>query len=114
MAYNSLRALRDLKLPFKIAYEIYKLISLIEPAYKFASQEEQKYLSECGGAFDDDGNIRFPNQEKRDLFRKMVEELCDNDVDINVETIVLTEDDFGSQRLTPADIFNLSEFIKFE
>jgi len=113
-AYPSLLKLRDFNLPVKKAYAIYKLSVCVENAHEFAAEEERKYLADYNGSISDDGNtISFETPTDCAAFRDKVEELCNVDVDIEIEPVLLTEDDLGEQRLTPADIFNLEGFVTF-
>lgn len=113
-AYASLQKLKELRLPMKKAYGIYKLCTAIQEPYAFALGEEQKYLAEYGGKPNGDGTITFATPMDCAAFRDKLEELNNMDVDITVETVTLTEADFGEQMITPSDIANLEGFVTFE
>lgn len=113
-AYKSLGKLVNYSLPLKKARGIYKLIKTVEDAYQFAVNEEKKYISECNGTVNDDNTISFDTPTNRALFQDKIAELNSMDVDIEIESVVLTEQDIGEQKLTPVDIYNLEGFVDFE
>ena len=113
-AFSSLIKLRDMNLPVKKAYAIYKINSALEDAYNFALNEERKYLSEFGGVITDDGDIKFGSPEDLRAFMEKLEELNTADVEVDTEVVSLSENDLGSQMLTPGDIYNLEGFVIFE
>ncbi len=112
-AYGSLVKLKDLRLPVKKAYDIYKLVQAVEGAYQFAFDEQQKYLAEFKGVPSNDGNIVFDTPAECAAFKKKLDELNSVDVDIDIKVVNLTESDLGEQTITPADIFNLEGFVDF-
>jgi len=113
-AYGSLGKLSDYSLPVKKARGIYNLMKAVENAYQFALSEEKKYLAEYGGKIEENGSIVFETPTDCALFKDRLDELCNMEVDIEVEPIILSEQDFGEQTLTPADIYNLEGFVCFE
>ena len=113
-AYSALLKLKDYKLPLKKAYAIYRLYQSITGAYEFAMNEEQKCLSEYKGKPNGDGTVVFATPTDCASFRDKVEELNNMDVDITIEPVILTEQDLGEQRITPADIAGLEGFVTFE
>lgn len=113
-AWRSLTKLSGFDLPVKKAYSVYKLMKALEVPYQFAVSEEQKYLAEFHGTVMDDGTISFQTPMECASFRDKVEELHGAEVDVEFESIALSEDEFGNQTLTPADILNLEGFISFE
>jgi hypothetical protein len=113
-AYASLIKLNEFKLPVKKAYGIYNLLKAIEEAYRFALAEEQKYLAEYHGTLKEDGSIAFPSSTDCAAFQGKVEEVCNIDVDVEIDIVTLNENDLGSQTITPADIYNLEGFVSFE
>lgn len=113
-AFPSLAKLRDISLPIKKARAIYKMYVMMEEAYNFAANEEKKYLEEFGGVLDDDGSISFKTHEDCLAFKERLDELCDSEVELDLEAITLLEGDLGDQMLTPGDIYNLEGFVIFE
>lgn len=113
-AYSSILKLKEYHLPVKKAYAIYKLASVVEPAYKFALNEEQKYIEDFHGTMNESGSVVFPTPTECAAFRDKVEELCGVDVDITIEPVTLAEADLGEQTITPQDIANLEGFVTFE
>lgn len=113
-AYNSLSKLVEYNLPVKKARDVYKLMKMVEDAYQFAANEERKYLAEYKGVIKEDNTIAFETPTDCAAFQDKLTELNDADVEIEVETIALTEQDIGEQKLTPMDIYNLEGFIIFE
>ena len=113
-AYNSLSKLVEYNLPLKKARGIYKLMKSVEDAYQFAANEERKYLSEYKGVIKDDNTITFETPTDCSAFQDRLAELIRMDVDIEIDTVVLTEQDIGEQKLMPMDIYNLEGFVIFE
>lgn len=113
-AYNSLSKLVEYNLPLKKARGIYKLMKSVEDAYQFAANEERKYLSEYKGVIKDDNTITFETPTDCAAFQDKLAELNGMDVDIEIDTVVLTEQDIGEQKLMPMDIYNLEGFVIFE
>lgn len=113
-AFPSLARLKDIRLPVKKAYAVYKLYMAAEGAYRFAAEEEKKCLDEYNGTIVENGEIRFESPEKCAAFMERLEEIHNMDVDFCVEPVVLTEQDLGDQTLTPGDFYNLEGFVTFE
>lgn len=113
-AFPSLIKLRDLNLPVKKARAVYKMYVAVEEAYNFAAGEEKKYLNEYDGVLTEDGGINFKTAEACAAFKEKFEELCNSDVELDIEMVILTDADFGEQMLTPGDIYNLDGFVIFE
>ena len=113
-AYPALIKLGDYKLPVKKAYEIYKLIKIIDDKYKFAVEEEKKYIKQFNGKINADGSVSFENAESFGQFQERLAELNEMQLDINVSAVVLNEADLGNQTISPTDIFNLEGFVVFE
>ena len=112
-AHESLMRLNNFKLPVKKAYAVYKLVQAVDDAYQFALSEERKYLEEFHGTLKEDGSITFMTPGDCTAFQAKVDELCNMDVDIAIEVVKLDEKDLGEQTLSPADIFNLEDFVDF-
>ncbi len=113
-AYKSLSKLIEYNLPLKKARGIYKLMKAVEESYEFAANEERKYLSEYKGVIKEDNTITFETPTDCAAFQDKLAELHSMDVDIEIDTVVLTEQDFGEQTLMPVDIYNLEGFVIFE
>lgn len=113
-AFPSLNKLRDMSLPVKKARAIYKLYTAIEGAYNFSYSEEQKYLNEFHGTVSADGSITFKTPDDCSAFKEKFEELINSDIELDIDVVTLSDDDFGDQMLTPGDIFNLEGFVVFE
>ena len=113
-AYPSLVKLKDVSLPVKKAYAVYKLYSAVEDAYNFALGEEKKYLNEFGGVIVEDGSINFKSAEDCSAFKARFDELINSEIELNIESVTLTESDVEGQKLTPGDIYNLEGFVIFE
>ncbi len=112
-AYESLMKLNNFKLPVKKAYAVYKLVQAVDSAYQFALSEERKYLDEFHGTLSENGNITFLTPSDCTAFKTKLDELCNMEVDIDIEVVKLDEKDLGEQTLSPADIFNLEGFVDF-
>ena len=112
-AYNSLSKLVEYNLPIKKARGVYKLMKAVEDAYQFAVSEERKYLAEYNGVINDN-TITFETPTDCAAFQDKVAELNNMDIDVEIETVTLTEQDIGEQKLTPIDIYNLEGFVIFE
>lgn len=113
-AFHSLSKLNEYRLPVKKAYGVYKLMKAIEPAHRFAFEQEQKYLAEYHGTVAESGTVAFESPADCAAFKDKLEELCNIDVDVELEPVTLSEKDLGEQQVTPADIFNLEGFVTFE
>ena len=113
-AFPSLVKLRDINLPVKKARAIYKMYVAVEDAYNFAAGEEKKYLVEYNGTVNDDGSVHFNTPEECSAFKERFDELCNSDVELDVDVVSLSENDIGDQMLTPGDIYNLEDFVVFE
>ena len=113
-AFPSLSKLRDMNLPVKKARAIYRLYAATEEAYNFASKEEQKYLNEFHGTLAGNGSIDFKTPEDCSAFQEKFDELVNSEIELEIEPVTLTDDDFGEQVLTPGDIYNLEGFVIFE
>lgn len=112
-AYESLMRLNNFKLPVKKAYAVYKLVRAVDGTYQFALSEERKYLEEFHGTLKEDGSITFLTPGDCTAFQAKVEELCNMDVNIEIDVVKLSEKDLCGQTLSPADIFNLEGFVDF-
>lgn len=113
-AYVVLAKISEFKLPVKKAYEIYKLAKTLEERYRFAVDEEKKYIEEFNGTINNDGTVSFENAEIYGAFQEKLSELNDMQVDIEITPVVLTEKDLGEQTISPSDIYNLEGFVTFE
>lgn len=113
-AFPSLSKLRDMNLPVKKARAIYRLYTVTEEAYNFAFNEEQKYLNEFHGTLVGNGSINFNTPEDCSAFQEKFDALVNSEIELEIEPVTLTDDDFGEQMLTPGDIYNLEGFVIFE
>lgn len=113
-AYGSLKKLKEFSLPLTKAKAIYDIFKAIDVPFQFALEEEQKYLSDFGGTFGDNGTIEFKDKDSRDAFIQRDDELNEMEVDVDITPVTLTESDLGSQQISPSDIENLDGFVNFE
>ena len=113
-AYPSLVRLAEYRLPVKKALAIYKITKKAEEHFRFAAQEERKYIEEFDGKINTDGTISFDSPEQYGKFSEKLADLNDLQIEWTDEPVVLTEADLGEQQISPSDIFNLEEFVSFD
>ncbi len=112
-AYPALKRLGDLRLPIQKARLLYAVTKKAEDLFQFAVQEENKYISEYHGTLNQDGTVTFDSQENFGKFQDKLAELNDSEIEWDLSSVEITEDDIGQQGITAADIFNLEGFVSF-
>lgn len=92
------------------------MYTALEASYNFAVREQQKYLDEHNMSIVN-GLFKFAGENKEEdyaAFMEQLNELLDSEVDIDVNTIEITEEDMGKHTISAADILNLRGLVSFE
>lgn len=116
-AYLSILNLSELKFPYKISREIYKMKNSLKEIVEFGAQEELKIIKGYNGEVRNDGSFAFVGVDKKERTRDCFNDLQkwqENEVDLEIKPILLTEADCDSQKISVSDIENLEGFIIFE
>ena len=113
-AYPVILQLCEFKLPIKKARSLYHVSSEMREHFEFAASEERKCVAECHGEYNQDGTIKFQNQEDFEKFQSRTDELNNSDLEWDIEPIVLTDSDIGNQCISVSDIRDLEGFVIFE
>ena len=115
---NVLGKMTDEKMPVKLAYKIMKFISAVETEEKFFNEKTaeiiQKYAlrGEDGNfIFIDDSNVKI-DPEKYDECEKESREL--QELEIEVNEIKLSLEDFRNIKLTPKELYVLAPILADE
>lgn len=113
-AYPAILRLCEIKLPIKKARELYLIANKMKQHFDFALQEERKAVKEFGGAENLDGTITFSSPIDFTKFQDRMSELNESTVDWDLEKVVLTDAEIGTQTISASDIINLEDFVVFE
>lgn len=114
-AYEVLRGVDDMKMPVRMARDIYHLVKELEPTFQFAAERQKKLIAEYGGKVAADGMVSFAREEDAKAFRDGVDEMNEVDVEYNSAPIEIDLDALGDNTLfTPAEIRKLDGFVEFK
>ena len=113
-AYTALKRLSGYNLPVRKSYEVFSLTKRLEEFYQFSASEEQKMIDKYGGEMKDGGIVTFPDTETASKYKEEATVLANMEVDLNINKIKLSFDDFGNQTIPPAVLNDLSDVIQFE
>ena len=120
-ATPALTDLKQLRLPYSVARDIYIAHKKLDTEFLFFVQEEKK-LVDALAAKDADGNpiispsgrVSFPDVEAKNKYEKLRAELGAQEIEIELPTITLSCDDFGEQLISPETIEALENIISFK
>lgn len=113
-AYAALTRLAECRLPISKARAIYVLLKEAEEFYKFAMQEESKYIKEYNGKITSNGSISFDKPEDSRRFQEKLIELNNSEVEWDVSLITLEDIDMGDNVISPSDIYYLEGIVSFK
>lgn len=110
----SIQQLAMLKLPVSVSFKIANFTKKADPELKTFSEIRDNKIKELGELKkDEDGNETTDYEVKKenvDQYKKEIEELLDQDVDLYVPEINLSE--LGDLKIEPAILANLDWLIK--
>lgn len=121
-AYQTLSKLNGTKFPIRVAYNMYQLLKKLEPSYTCEVDLERKLLAKYNGYVSDNGDLVFGSDDEplevrkqyRADFLSEVNELCNIEVDLDFDPIIIRYDDMEGQTLSITDIAKLDGFVVFE
>ncbi len=112
-AYFALVHISDkVDVSFKTAYKIDRMIDTLSPAFEFGKKKEIELLQKHKGEQVEDG-LKFETPEKMQSFMKELDELNELDVEIEVEKIKFTEDDFAGTKIKTSMLRDLKPVAEF-
>ena len=109
-AYKALIKLGQQDLPVRLAFELFKVKSALQPHLDFQIDEENK--ASAGATVNPDGSITFGSTEAADAFRERLRELGDIDVDLKIRPAQIPLSTPGLT-LSMDDIEALNCFVQF-
>lgn len=109
-AYKALAKLGQQNLPIRLAYDLFKLKTALQPQYDFQVAEEQK--ASANATANPDGSISFGTPEEAAAFRQKLMELGDIDVELKVKPVQIPLSIPGLT-LSMDDVEALDRFILF-
>lgn len=109
-AYIALIKLSRATLKGRVARDLFMLKTKLEPSWNFQKEEQDKYIKEYNGTLDDDGNLRFSNQDDRDQFDKKINEIAEIETEFDIEPVQIKCDDI---EISVSDIEALAGFVEF-
>ncbi len=109
-AYKALAKVGQQDLPIRLAYDLFKLKTALQPQYDFQVTEEKK--ASANATANPDGSITFGTPEEAAAFRQKLIELGDIDVDMKVKPVQIPLSIPGLT-LSMEDIEALDRFILF-
>lgn len=123
-AFNALQKISDYSLPVREAFEVFKLMKALQPAYEFAEKKERQLIEKYDGKFTDDGSISFVHgddeKSRAEGIKNMnrciseLNKLNDTEMDIEFEPIKLSYDAMEGQKISANEIMALDGFVIFE
>lgn len=111
--YNALSGFASVKMPVKVAWDIYKMSSELEDKMKFISNEEKKLIDTYKGTINDDGSIKFTTEEDTKKFADEANKLHMTKIKCDFDKLKLTFDELENCKIEPKIISALSEVIEF-
>lgn len=109
-AYKALIKLGQRDLPIKLAFDLFKLKTALQPHFDFQVAEEKK--ASANATANPDGSITFGTPEEAAAFRQKLMELGDIDVDLHVKPVQIPLSIPGLT-LSMDDIDALNGFVQF-
>ena len=109
-AYKALIKLGQRDLPIKLAFDLFKLKTALQPHFDFQVAEEKK--ASANATANPDGSITFGTPEEAAAFRQKLMELGDIDVELKVKPVQIPLSIPGLT-LSMEDIAALDGFVQF-
>ena len=109
-AYKALTKLGQQDLPIKLAFDLFKIKTALQPHFDFQVDEEKK--ASASATANPDGSITFSSPEEADTFRKKLKELNDIDVELKVKPVQIPLSTPGLT-LSMDDVDALDCFVQF-
>ena len=112
-AYKVIQKYSNDKLPLDISYAFFKLKKALQEQWEFELERERKIFDKYHPTQEEDGQLKFDNDEDMKNFSKELTELLDMEVDMYDFSKIKV--DFGGRLDMPVvDIEALDDFITFE
>lgn len=109
-AYSALVSIRN-KVKGKDALAMFYLKRKLQENVDFVAEEEQKLVTEHGGAVAPNGTIAIPEKEKWEAFLRERKELMDMEIEIDFPATIISLDQ--NPEITMESIEQLDGFVKF-
>lgn len=113
-AYDSLNQLMQSEMRMEDAILICKLREKLEPYYRAELERERELVKESGGTIATNGTVAFPEESRAQKFKEELGKLINEEVCVEANPIRLSEDFYSKQKITPARMMALREFICFD
>lgn len=110
-AYKVVSKLYEQRIPLPISYKLYKLRNVLQKAWDFQADSEQKLIDEFKPVSRQNGLLKFSDPETAKMFSQRVKELLDMDSDIEITPIEIPMLDDLS--IAPGDIEALEGIVNF-
>jgi len=112
---QSLGKIMQIKLPIVLSYKLSLFTKAINPAVEEFGKKRNELLAEYAEKVldkdkKDTGQMKFKGEKEVKAFNKLVNELLDQEIKIDVPEIKIAE--FGSIELEPSALMNLDWLIK--
>jgi hypothetical protein len=118
---SALKEITQLRLPYAKARDIYKIYKLFESEHSFFAQEEVKLVQEFAEkdadgnpCVSEDGIIKFKDAATKMQYVAKFSELGEQESDIEIKPVALSEDEIGNQIISPETMSRLEDIISFE
>lgn len=111
-AYFILKEIANCKLAISKAYDLYKLLKILENSYSFFQQQAKKNIEKYNASQDGD-NLIFLNEEDKQQFLLAMNELENFEIKEDFSPVTLTLKDVEQLSFSPQDLFLLEGFINF-
>lgn len=112
-AYPALKVFAECSLPAGKAVTVYRMMKRAFECYEFTVREERKLMEIYGGK-SSGLQITFNDEDSYRQFTEKLEEVKQLEAVWDFEEITVTEEDLGSQKVSPRDMLDLEGFIRFE
>lgn len=111
-AYKSISKLSQLDLPIRLAFDLFRIKSALQPQWDFQVVEETK--AAAGATQLDDGRLQFATAEDAEAFRDKLRALGEIDIELKGLPVARIPLSTPGLKLSVEDIDALKDFVNFD